>query len=140
MTNEHENDERTPLQALGEEFARVARAEPRSRVRSLLQRRLLVPLAALALAGGAGGLALAGGIGGEPEAQKVQALWGPNGAYPECPTEVSESLVTLNDLSDYSDTPGYPVAGCPTVEELEADENAMVILELGTLEQRRAAE
>lgn len=44
---------------------------------------------------------------------------GPGSLYPDCPVEVQESVLELDSLSRYTETPGYPVPGCPTLEELE---------------------
>lgn len=48
-------------------------------------------------------------------------FFAPGGAFADCPDEVQELLLrNLDDLSRYANGPGYPVAGCPTVEEVGA--------------------
>lgn len=46
-------------------------------------------------------------------------LFAPGGAFSHCPDEVQELIVELDDLDAYAESPGYPVAGCPTTEEIE---------------------
>lgn len=81
-----------------------------------LRRAGLVALGMIAIVPGA--IAL-GEIGGEPSPAPPPAL------SPEstCPPDVQAFLRELRDdpskLGEYSETAGYPVAGCPTVEELE---------------------
>lgn len=130
------------LDKFREEFREhlLAAAEANPTPRPSLLRKLGAPLIALTLVAGATGIAVAGGVIGGGEAQKVHAtdLWDSGGTYPDCPTEVRNSLVKLDELSEYADTPGYPVAGCPTLEELEAIPG--VGAEISTMGEQRGAE
>jgi hypothetical protein len=46
-------------------------------------------------------------------------IFAPGGAYAKCPGETQELIIRLDgDLDAYATSPGYPVAGCPTAQEL----------------------
>lgn len=110
---------------LGNEFLRIASEKPRRRVR----RGLAVPVVAASLIATAG-LAVAGelplqtGSQREPLPAPVPApapIFGGTGSqFPDCPEEVWRPILELRDLADYPSTTGYPVPGCPTLEDLTA--------------------
>lgn len=45
--------------------------------------------------------------------------------FPDCPAKVYEPILELRDLADYERSPGYPVSGCPTVEDLRSQPGFM---------------
>ena len=111
--NPHVDDVRDELK---NELLRAARVrEGRQRGR---RRRLGFATVAVLAVAIPGTLAVAG-LGPDDEPQPAPPpLFAPGGAYADCPAEV-QGLVRELDLTEYAQSPGYPVAGCPTVEAIE---------------------
>lgn len=119
---------------LGNELMRGVREHSHRRRRWSIKRKLAVPLVAGALVAATGGLAAADLVPGpqtwfadevlRPEAARPAPplLFGRGSEYPDCPEEVRQSLLELDALSDYADMPGYPIAGCPTLEVIEQND------------------
>lgn len=104
---------------LGDEFVGMARSHPGSPVGQRLRRGGLAILVAAIVVPGA--IAAGNELGGSDTPVPVA----PPALSPEstCPNEVQdflrEMLAGEKTLSDYQQSPGYPVEGCPTVEELQ---------------------
>lgn len=116
---------------LGDELMRAARAHPKAR-RLPGGRRLAVLVAGAVVVAVPTGFAVAALLPGDEPLLLTPApapLFAPGGEYGECPNEVVDSLLALEQLSDYPKTPGYPVAGCPTLEQLLENESAAAELE-----------
>jgi hypothetical protein len=115
---------------LGDELLRAARAhrQPRRLPRG---RRLALSLAAVVMAAVPASFAVAALLPDEGPLPAPPPLFAPGGEFAECPVEVRESLLKLEQLSDYPETPGYPVAGCPTLEQIRENEAANAELERG---------
>jgi hypothetical protein len=119
-----ERDQMAALQEfrdeLGGEFIRVARAQSEPRTGQRLRRGALAILAAAIVAPGA--IAAESELNGAttPETEPAAAPVLSPGS--ECPKEVQDLLREVQaremTLSEYQQSPGYPVDGCPTVEEL----------------------
>ncbi len=124
MTDKFEKRDRLPAleqfrDELGDEFVRVARAQLGSRVGRRLRRGGLALLAAGIVVPGA--IAAESEFGGSDTPVPVPApALSPDST---CPKEVQdflrEMLAGEKTLSDYQQSPGYPVEGCPTAEELQ---------------------
>lgn len=110
---------------LGDELMRAARANPKPR-----SRRSVIWVAAALVAAVPASFAVADFIPGDEATVPAPApLFAPGGEYGECPDEVVRSLLRLERISDYPETPGYPVEGCPTLEQLLENEPAAAALE-----------
>lgn len=117
---------------LAAELLRAAHRKPSSRrFLPTLRRGLVLPLATLTLIGGAVGIA-----SGLPSAlispEGHEMLPATEYRWPfssNCPAKVRQDVWHLDQLSDYVETAGYPVDGCPTVDELQADERFMLLFE-----------
>lgn len=131
MTTEFEKrDQPSTLEAfrdeLGDEFTRVGRAEARSRMGSRFRRGgLVLALAAIAVPGA---IAVAGGFSDSPTRELVPmpAPTNSSGAASDsaCPNDVKDLVFAVlageKTLADYQQSPGYPLEGCPTVDELQS--------------------
>ena len=71
------------------------------------------------LIGTSAAFAVAELLPGEEPQSAPPPVFGAGSEYSGCPTEVWQSILRLDQLSDYADSPGYPVAGCPTLETLQ---------------------
>jgi len=106
-------------EAIGDELMRAVRAHEAApwfrRRRSLALATCVVVIAV------PGGIAAAGLLPDEPEpfSQPAPPPLFTTEAFDSCPESVQEQIADLGSLSEYPSTPGYPVEGCPTVEDLE---------------------
>ncbi|MGH2991607.1 MAG: hypothetical protein ACRDMA_17455 [Solirubrobacterales bacterium] len=122
MTHKFERRDRLPAleefrNELGDEFVRVARARSGLRGGQRLRRGGLAILAAAIVVPGA--IAAERELGGSAARVPAPAL----SPQSTCPEEVQDFLRGVlageKTLSDYQQSPGYPVEGCPTVEEIQ---------------------
>ena len=125
----------------GAALVQAARANSQRRGGSApLTRRFGVAAVVLAIAAVPAGLAGADLFSGGDPQPAPEPVFGAGSQYPDCPAEVQRSILELERLSDYKESPGYPAAGCPTLEALE--QNAPFLAEferreetIGSLEQ-----
>jgi hypothetical protein len=115
---------------LGDELMRAARANPKPRSHRSVSRRSVIWVAAALVAAVPASFAVAEFIPDDEAFVPAPApLFAPGGEYGECPDDVVRSLLRLERISDYPETPGYPVEGCPTLEQLLENEPAAAALE-----------
>lgn len=105
-------------EAVGDELMRSARAH--GSVPWYRRRRSLAAAACVVFIAVPGGVAAAILLPDEPAPfQPAPAPLLEKEAFASCPESVQKQIADLDSLSDYSDSPGYPVEGCPTVEDLQ---------------------
>jgi hypothetical protein len=130
MNEKFEKQDRSPaLEAfrdeLGEEFVRAARSQPGSPLSRRLRRGGLAVLAAAIVVPGA--IAAASELGGSP-ARVLVPMSAPadspdSTSGPACPQQTRDLFFEVaageKTVSDYREAPGYPVANCPSAEDLQ---------------------
>lgn len=133
-----ENGVAAVRKAVGDELMRSVRAHESAPW--FRRRRSLALAACVVVIAVPGGIAAAELLPNEPEpgSQPAPAPLFSTEAFASCPESVQKQIAELRSLSEYSGSPGYPVEGCPTVEDLE-EAGFSPIPEISAMEARDCA-